>query len=383
LGVRVAYVVTRSEPIGGAQIHVRDLADAIRQQGFQPGVITGGAGPFTDSLEDLGIPTVVLRYLSAPISLRDDPRAFREIRAALRDLSPDLVSLHSSKAGILGRLAARSLGVPVLFTAHGWSFTPGVPALKAAAYRWVERLAAPLADRIITVSEFDRELALRSGVARADQMVAIHNGMPDVSPSLRGDPGRSPPRLIMVARFENQKDHGTLLQALAGLTRFSWELDLIGDGELMSSVARLAANLGIGERVRFRGQRQDVDALLSEAQIYLLITNWEGFPRSILEAMRAGLPVVASAVGGIAESVQEGKTGFLVPRGDAESLRLRIERLLADPALRTRLGANGRRSYETRFTLRHTVVKTLEVYQEILKRRTLSSAVATGDVPAA
>jgi glycosyltransferase involved in cell wall biosynthesis len=176
-------------------------------------------------------------------------------------------------------------------------------------------------------------------------------------------------RLIMVARFEPQKDHPTLLQALGGLRQLEWELDLIGDGPLLPEMERLCGELEISGRVRFWGQRLDVDARLAQAQTCLLISNWEGFPRSVLEAMRAGLPVIASQVGGIAESVVDGETGFLVGRGNVELHRSRLERVLIDPGLRRRLGRAGRRRYQQHFTLAHTVAKTLAVYQQVLAER--------------
>lgn len=364
--MRIAYIVTRSDPIGGAQIHVRDLTRAMRERGHEAAVIAGGAGPFTTDLQAQGIPTVVLRHLVAPIAPVKDARALHEIRAVLRDLGPDLLSTHSSKAGILGRVVARSLGLPAVFTAHGWAFTPGIPTFQAALYRRIERIAAPLASRIITVSNFDRELALAVGIGSDQQVITVHNGMPDVKSELRADPGRHPVRLLMVARFEPQKDHPTLLRALSGLREHEWKLDLVGDGPLLPEMERLSRELEISQRVRFWGQRLDVDARLAEAQICLLISNWEGFPRSILEAMRAGLPVIASQVGGIGESVVDEETGFLVGRGDVELLRTRLERLLVDAELRRRLGAAGRARYEHHFTLGHTVAKTLAVYQQVL-----------------
>jgi glycosyltransferase involved in cell wall biosynthesis len=173
----------------------------------------------------------------------------------------------------------------------------------------------------------------------------------------------------MVARFEPQKDHATLLRALGGLLRHSWDLDLVGDGPLRPEMETLASSLGIQERVHFLGQRRDVDRILSQSQISVLVSNWEGFPLSILEAMRAGLPVVASGVGGVAEAVADGKTGYVVPQGDAEALRNRIERLVASPDLRVELGTNGRRRYEQHFTLDRLVAKTLLVYQNVLAGR--------------
>jgi glycosyltransferase involved in cell wall biosynthesis len=365
-GVKIAYLVTRADPIGGAQIHVRDLAAAVRAEGHSPVVITSGTGPFIEELRSQHIPTYVLQHLSVPIAPVRDLKALREIRAVLLEIRPDLVAAHSSKAGILGRLAGRSLRIPAVFTAHGWAFTPGIPPLQAAAYRQIERLVGPFASRIITVSEFDRQLALEARIASEDRVVTVHNGMPDVPARLRADPSRSPVRLVMVARFEPQKDHATLLHALAGLSEQPWELDLIGDGPLMGSMESLAAALGLADRVRFLGQRRDVDQILAQAQVSLLVSNWEGFPLSILEAMRAGLPVVASSVGGISESVLDQETGYLVPRRDIELLRDRIGRLLRAPGLRADLGANGRRRYDQHFTLGQSVTKTVAVYRDVL-----------------
>ena len=364
--MRIAYIVTKADPIGGAQIHVRDLAAAVRRQGHSATVITSGSGPFVDELRAQDTPTVVLRHLAGPINPVRDFRALREIRAVLAELRPDLLAAHSSKAGTLGRLAGRALQIPVVFTVHGWAFTPGIPPLRAAMYRRIERSVGPLASRIITVSEFDRRLALDARIATEDRVVTVHNGMADITPALRADPARTPARLVMVARFGAQKDHATLLRALAGLREHEWELDLIGEGPLMAQMRSLAATLGIGGRVRFLGQRMDVDQILARAQASLLVTNWEGFPLSILEAMRAGLPVVASSVGGVGESVRDGETGYLVPRGDVEVLRDRIGRLLTSAELRSRLGANARTLYEQRFTLGHCVAGTLAVYRDVL-----------------
>jgi glycosyltransferase involved in cell wall biosynthesis len=365
--VKIAYLVTRADPIGGAQIHVRDLAAAMQAHGHAPTVITSGQGPFVDSLRAQGTPAIVLEHLCGPIAPLKDLRALGEIRAVLTELRPDLLAAHSSKAGILGRLAGRTLNIPTVFTAHGWAFTPGVPPFKAGFYKRIERVVGPLSRRIICVSEFDRRLALEARIAAQDRIVTVHNGMPDIAPALRGDPGRSPARLVMVARYGAQKDHPTLLRALAGLTDLEWEIDLIGDGPLMQQTEALAASLGIGDRVHFLGQRMDVAEIVARSQVSLLVTNWEGFPLSILEAMRAGLPVVASAVGGIGESVRDGETGFVVPRGNVEALGDRIRRLLADPPLRRRLGASGRSYFERHFTLEHFVSKTFEVYRHVLE----------------
>jgi glycosyltransferase involved in cell wall biosynthesis len=363
--LRIVYIVTRSDLIGGVQVHVRDLAASLLRQGHEAVVLTSGNGPYLGALRAAGVETVTLQHLGVAIRPFRDLRALAEIHSVLKRIQPDLVSTHSSKAGILGRAAARLLGLPVIYTAHGWPFTPGIPRLQAAAYRRIEQLAAPLATRFITVSDFDRRLALSNRLASPDRIVTVHNGMPDIPAELRADPSRSPVRLVMTARFEPQKDHTTLFRALAGLQQESWQLDLIGEGPLLPKAQAMVSDLGLAERVRFWGQRMDVAERLSESQVALLITNWEGFPRSILEAMRAGLPVVSSAVGGIGESVRDGETGFVVAQGDVDGLRQRLKQLLDDPGLRARMGRSGRERYERHFTLDHTVEKTLAVYRDL------------------
>jgi glycosyltransferase involved in cell wall biosynthesis len=364
--LRIAYIVTRSDSVGGVQVHVRDLAAQLKAQGHFPTILTGGNGPFVQQLRARSIPTISLRHLAVPIHPMRDLLALREIRRVLRDLRPDLLAVHSAKAGILGRLAGRSLHIPVVLTAHGWTFTPGIPTLPAAVYRQMERSVGPFTSKIIAVSEFDRQLALEARIVPENRLVTVYNGTPDVPAQLRADPSRSPARLVMVARFEAQKDHATLLHALAGLKDQPWEADLIGEGPLRASMESLAAGLGIADRIHFLGQRTDVDQILSQAQISLLITNWEGFPITILEAMRAGLPVVASSVAGNGEAISEGTTGFLVPRGDAVAVRDRVGRLLTDPGLRARMGSNGRARYQQHFTLDHFVTQTLAVYHSVL-----------------
>jgi glycosyltransferase involved in cell wall biosynthesis len=375
--VKIVYLVTRADPIGGAQIHVRDLAVAVQAQGHSPTVVISGEGPFVADLRARGIPVIILDHLVGPMRPLQDLQALGEVLSTLRKLQPDLLTAHGAKVGILGRLASRRLGVPLVVTVHGWACAPGTPRVQAAVSRGLERLIGSLATRIITVSEFDRRFGLEAHLAPENRLVTVHNGMPDVAPGLRAEPGRSPPRLIMVGRFEPQKDHNTLLHALGGLRSQAWELDLVGDGPLRQGMEALAASLGIRERVRFLGQRTDVDQLLAQAQIGVLVSKWEGFPLSILEAMRAGLPVVASRVGGVDEAVQDGRTGFVVPREDVGELRERLARVLQSPELRLQLGASGRERYEQQFTLEHMVARTLAVYREVLRGR--GSAPASGE----
>lgn len=367
--MKIAYIITRSDSIGGAHIHVRDLASWLIKNGHMVHVLVGGRGPFVSELERWQIPYTIIQSLIRPINPLRDLTGVWEIRRKLAMLRPNIVSTHSSKAGWLGRIAARSLRIPVIFTAHGWAFTDGVRESHRWIYARAERLVAPLSNRIITVSIYDRQLALRYGIASAKKLVTIHNGVPDVPESLRAKPALEPPRLIMVARFEEQKDHKTLLEALVQLRELPWSLELIGDGPLRADMERLATDLGIRSRIDFVGAVSDVANRLSKSQIFILTSRWEGFPRSILEAMRAGLPVLASNVGGVSESVADGVNGILVPRGDVEAVAKGLYTLLTNPGLRRRLGERSRERFEQDFTFERMAKKTIEVYHQVLKEQ--------------
>jgi glycosyltransferase involved in cell wall biosynthesis len=379
--MKIVHIITRSDNIGGAQVHVRDLSIATREAGHDVTVLVGGVGEYTEDLTEHGVPWIELPQLARIISPMGDARAFAQIRRTLAELQPDLVATHSSKAGALGRVAAWSLGLPVVFTAHGWAFQPALPAWKSGCYRLAERLAARFGDRIITVSQYDRELALRGRVVDPAHLVTVHNGIPDRGDIPRGDPAATPVRLISVARFEAPKDHTTILRALAGLRHLAWHLDLVGDGPLAPASEQLAAALGIADRITFWGSRRDVAERLAAAQAFLLSSNFEGFPLSVLEGMRAGLPVIASDVGGIPEAVVEGETGFLVPRGDVAGFRERLGTIIAEADVRRRFGAQGRRRFEQEFTLERCFAHTLAVYQDVLHTRQRSAQVRLAEEP--
>ncbi|MCR8641080.1 glycosyltransferase family 4 protein [Paenibacillus sp. N1-5-1-14] len=365
--MKIVQIITRSDNIGGAQMHVFDLSKSLMKMGHEVTVIVGGEGPFCELLQEHGIAYRSISHLVRSIRPAADGRAFIEIRRVLKQIQPDLIATHSSKAGWIGRMVGKTLGIPTVFTAHGWSFAEGVPSKQRRIYVIAEKLAAYLATRIVTVSEHDRTLALKHKVSSAKQLVAIHNGIPDI-PNLLANPKQNPPHMIMVARFEQQKDHRTLLEALSLVKDLNWKLDLVGEGPLKTEMVKLAQELKLDHQVRFLGECKDVPRMLTQAQIFLLISNWEGLPISILEAMRAGLPVVASDVGGVCETVEDQSNGFLIPRGNVNVLAERIRELIESPELRIRFGAEGRLKFENQFTSKHMNDKILSLYEAITSK---------------
>lgn len=375
--LRVVMLITRADQIGGAHLHVADLAAALRDRGHGVEVWVGGEGPYLLALAERAVPFRRLDHLTRPIRPPADLRALLEIRALLRRERPDVLSTYSAKAGLLGRLAAVGTGVPAIFTAHGWAFTEGTSPLAKGPFLLAEMIGASVADRIVTTCEFDRQLAVRHRVAPASKIVNIYNGVHDVDPGLGADPAADPPRVIAVQRFEPQKDHATLLEALAGLREQEWALDWVGDGVQLSEARSLAAELGIADRIRWLGLRSDVSELLARAQVFALTSRWEGFPFSILEAMRAGLPVVATAVAGVSESVQDGVTGFTVPREEPAAVREALARLIRDSALRVRMGEAGRSRYEERFTYDRMLDENESLLREVAREHRSSAGRAT------
>ncbi|MFL1484441.1 glycosyltransferase family 4 protein [Marinobacter sp. LN3S78] len=364
--MKIFYVISRSDEVGGAHVHVRDMAVWMGQQGHEVKVLVGGNGLYIDWLNEAEVNVLPIYGLGRNISVIKDLVAFIHLLFVFVRYKPDLISIHSAKAGVLARIAAFFSRTTCIFTAHGWSFTDGVGKHKSKIYAFIERILEKISNLVITVCESDKELALERGIGTDRTIVAVHNGMPNL-PYVEPRQNKIV-RFIMIARFEEQKDHRSLIYALSGLEKdLPWTLTLVGSGPLQPNIESLAKKLNISDRVEFLGRRKDVPELLSGSDVFVLSTNWEGFPRSILEAMRAGLPVLASDVAGIPEAVKDGVNGFLIPKGDAEYLRSRLRCTILDPSLRSKMGKEGRRLFESNFTFERMASQTLVQYQRLLQ----------------
>lgn len=357
--MRVLYLITKAD-LGGAQVHLLDLLGGLRNR-IDPVVALGEEGFFTDAVRRLGISCHIVPNLVHAVSPVKDWRALRETAALIQAIRPDVVHAHTSKAGVIGRMAAWWERTPSVFTAHTWCFAEGT------SWKWrligipSEKLAGRLGSVIINVSDANRRLALAHRIGRPGRVIRIWNGIPDVSSRAR--PGvPEAPTIVMVARFAPQKNQALLLRAVAGMD-CPLRILFVGDGPTEPALQDEACQLGIQDRVHFLGSRTDVAEILAYAHIFALPSNWEGFPLSILEAMRAGLPVIASDVGGVAEAVNDGSTGFLVRPDDLDTFRARLLSLVEGPALRQRMGQAGRESYEANFTIEGMLKRTLAVYR--------------------
>ena len=331
-------LITLSE-LGGAQSAVALLLPGLSGR-FEVTLAAQGSGPLRAAAEAAGARYVELRHVRRPIDPWHDALALVELVRLCRRVRPEIVHAHSSKIGVLGRLAAWLARVPIrIFTVHGWSFAAYDGHTRSLFLR-IERLMRPLTTTVVCVSDATRREGLAARACDPRRTVVIHNAVEVGSfrPSTRRG---GIAEVVGVGRFAYPKDFVTLLAALR-LVEAPFHLRLAGDGPALTAVASAVGREGLAQRVELLGPRADVPDLLAASDVFVLSSRSEGFPVSVLEAMAAGLPVVATNVGGVAEAVEHGETGFLVPASDAEALARALERLVVDASLRRRLGAAGR-----------------------------------------
>ncbi len=334
------------------------LARAMGEAGHEVvGVFADG--PLVERVRAAGV-RVETVPLSRGLDVRSHARAYRRLVALFRAERFDMVHVHTPIAALLGRLAAWRAGVPrIVYTAHGFYFHERMPWLGRAAFIALEWLGGRVTDVLFTQSAEDAAAARRFGLCRGGVVEAIGNGVDPARFTPASDGGGSRRALrrsletpddavvvITVGRLVAEKGFSELFAAMRLVDAVLWVVGERlasdrdrGDG---AAIGKAAADPEIGPRIRLLGRRDDVPELLRAADVFTLPSHREGMPRSIIEAMMAGLPVVATNIRGAREEVVDGETGLLVPVGDGVALAAALNRLVADAALRARLGAAGR-----------------------------------------
>ena len=360
---------------GGAQAYVYALALGLRNR-YDITVLCGPGAILAHRVREAGVRVIEVDALRRHFHPWRDGQALAAISSVIRADCFDIVHANSTKAGFLTRLAARAARVPVIvFTAHGWAFTEGRPRWLRRLLALGERAVASMTTRIICISDYDRQLALRYRVAAAERLVVIRNAVdpvpylvpPPQTVPARAEHGGGPVVVTMVGRLAPPKDPWTLLEAARQLPQV--RVVIAGDGPLRSKVVEFARRLDIAERVTLTGFRSDIPELLRASDIFVLSSRWEGLPTVVIEAMMASLPVVATRVGGLPELVEEGVSGLLVPPGSPAALHGALARLVADPAQRQAMGKAGRDRALRLFSLSRMVRETDWLYAELLGYR--------------
>jgi glycosyltransferase involved in cell wall biosynthesis/uncharacterized membrane protein len=364
---RLMFVITLAE-YGGAQTYLSLLLPAVANR-FDVTVAAHGPGPLEDAARVAGVRFVPLKHVRRAIAPIHDVLGLVELIRLFRRERPDIVHANSSKAGVLGRLAAFVAGVPIrIFTVHGWAFA-AYEGFAGRLYLWADRVVRPLTTLVICVSHRERELGLRTRACACERSAVVHNAV-DLRTFRVAATRGEPPQIISVGRFAYPKDHVTLVRAMASVES-DFRAILVGEGPDQPALANEVRRLGLAPNVELLGARSDVPELLAGADVFVLSSRSEGLPMSVLEAMAAGLPVVATDVGGVSELVLEEETGLLVPRGDTTALAQALERLLRDEDLRRRMAASARARVERKFDLTSFQEAHVELYRRELERRGL------------
>ena len=352
--------------VSGSEGHLLALLPALRERGVDARFlgldVPGTDAPrFYEALDELGVP-----HRSVRCGLDASPRLARDVVRAVRAESPDLVHTHLVHADVYGGAAARLLGIPSVSTRHNDD------RYLLGPFRYVDRAFARPAKRLIAISDAVRRFLEQAGHDPA-KLLTIRYGLDELpataskpTPAEAGIPADAP-LAVAVGRLIEQKDHATLLRAFALVHASLPEarLAILGGGPLEGETRRLVAELGLEDAVTLPG-RTDIRDWLERADVFVHSSRWEGFGIVLLEAMLAGLPVVATRVSAVPEVVADGETGLLVEPGDHVGLARHLESLFADRERAAALGAAGRRRALTEFSVARMADRTLALYDEVL-----------------
>lgn len=376
--IKVAHIITRLD-FGGAQANTLYTASALDRRRFDAFIVAGPGGILERRAEPGRL--IAARRLVREINPFKDLAAFFELKALLRRLGPLVAHTHSSKAGILGRLAAAAAGVPVLVhTFHGFGFHPRQNFLKRSLFVLLEKYCARFTDALIFVSRSNMETARAAGIGSAEQYRLIRSGV-----KLAGYPAavdRAAKRaelglsagdtvVLSIGNAKPQKNPRHFLEAAARLSALhpSARFVFAGGGEELEALRAATRDRGLEKTCLFTGWREDSAELLAASDIFVLTSLWEGLPRSLVEAFRTGLPAVCYRTDGVTDLLRDGVNGFSAEPGDLNAFCTALSGLLGDAALRARLAAGAAATDLREFDIDYMVRQQEDLYAELLAKK--------------
>ncbi|MDF1525555.1 MAG: glycosyltransferase family 4 protein [bacterium] len=382
--IPVVHVITKLE-FGGAQQNTLYTVASLDRERFEPVLMTGPGGYLMPEALDLDLDLRVVSNMERALRPGVDGAAYRELGKLLEPYRgrPAIVHTHSSKAGILGRWAARKNRVPVIIhSIHGFGFTPAQSPPKRFLFQTAERLTSRITDHFIAVSESNRKDGARLGLFSPERCTLIRSGF-DLDRFLRAQPVKpdllldlgiphGSPLVLMVACLKPQKAPLDFVNLAALVHRDFPEVRflLAGDGELRGTLLAEVDRLGLKGVFIAPGWREDIPELMKSSRVVVLTSRWEGLPRVIPQAKAAARPVVAAAVDGSVEAIREGVDGYLCPPGDVDSMAQRVICLLKDQGLADRMGREGNRVVDE-WDQDQMVRKQEELYERLLREKNI------------
>jgi len=376
--LRILHVVGDSK-YGGGDVVIERLASEARRRGHQASVLAGDP-VVQERLRKAGVGVVDLDCIWRSVRPFRDLAGLVRLRRHLSAERYDIVHTHTSKAGVIGRLAARWARVPVVIhTVHGFAFHEGSVWHEMLLYCVVERGAAHFCDALVTVSQFHCDWAAQLRIGNVHTRVAIPNG---IDPSrVRCSSARAEVRArlgfrdrqilcLTAGRLAKQKGIDILLQALAKVKEESdIHLLLAGDGEERQALERMTQELGLETRVTFLGFRTDLGDLLSAVDMVVLPSLWEGLSISLLEAMAAAKPIVTTDIGSNLEVTGNGKAALIVTVGSVKELAGAIVELARDTKRRAELGAQALVEFERNYREERMLSRYMNLYARLVRAK--------------
>ena len=359
---KILYILTKSD-LGGVSKYLLEIVIHLPKT-IKPYFIMSSPGYFSDELEKLGYKENIFfvpmtnSILNLPLHIKSNLQTINLIKK----IKPDLIHCNSTTGGVIGRVCGVLTCTPVIFTAHGWAFTDGISKPKQIFYKCLETFLAIFTKKIICVSEYDMQLALRVMPIFRNKLITIHNGIADVNDEYKKkDFSTDKLKIVMISRFCPQKDPYTLINAVSELNRegLNIQLDLYGYGGELAQVLEFIKNVNC-KNIQYKGKIDDVTSILKNYDVYSLISNWEGLPIGVLEGMRAELPIIVTDVGGCSEMINN--NGFCIPRGDIDTLKEKLKFLYNNKEKLPLLGKNSETLFKDKFNVLTMVSKILMEY---------------------
>ncbi|KKR49033.1 MAG: Second mannosyl transferase [Candidatus Magasanikbacteria bacterium GW2011_GWC2_40_17] len=381
---KILYLATQGE-WGGAQKYIFDLATNLTAS-FDIIVAVGLGGTsreLLNKLQEKGIKTLILKHLKRKISLWNDVLAVWEIVNFLRKNNFDIIHLNSSKAGMVGAIAGWiNKKAKIIYTAHGWVYLEPLSFFTRRIYLWMEKMACQMRSATIVLSEKEKVIALKYETGGKKNTFVIHNGIDlekinfldketakkEIFQFTQDDKLKDCFILGTIANFYKTKGLSILLNIFQELVKTNDKLRLviIGNGPEKNNLEKQIKENGLEKKVVLTGILSDAYKYLKAFDIFVLPSIKEGFPYALLEAMAAGLPIVATKVGAIPEIIEDEKEGLVVSPQNNQELKEKLEILINEPDLRKKIGESAKEKAQ-KYNLKNTVLQTKNIYNSLFK----------------
>lgn len=382
--IKVVHIVTLLE-LGGAQQNTLFTVKHLDRSKFEVSLICGEGAILDEEARKIpDLKTDFVKSLVRPVSPLNDLACLFQLTGILKRQQPDIVHTHSSKAGIIGRIAARLAKVPVVVhSIHGFGFNPYQKWVTQQLFITLEKQMAGLSDKLIAVSQENIDLGLSLNIGNPELYTLIRSGVDiakiretaktadggKVRAEFKVPAGRKV--ILNIGPFKLQKDPVSFIRLADKVVKSdpTVEFWMAGDGELRPEVEAEIAKLGLADRVRLLGWRRDIPDLLNACDLFVMTSLWEGLPRAAVEALIVGRPVVAFSANGLVDIIRDDRNGYLLKPGDLDGMARKISNIFAQPELANNLSRGAAETIDDAFDIHKMVRRQEELYLGLMSQR--------------